>query len=46
MSLSLNELGDRVQAIAHAEAALKIREEIEDPRAEKVRRQLAEWKGG
>ncbi len=45
MALALDKLGQRQQAIAHAEAALKIYEQIEDPNAEKVRRQLTEWKG-
>ena len=45
MSLALDQLGDRARAIAHAEAALKIYEQIEDPRADKVRKQLAEWRG-
>ena len=44
MSLASDRLGDRTQAIAHAEAALKIREQIEDPKAEMVRKQLAAWK--
>ena len=35
----------RARAIALAEAALKIREEIEDPNAEMVHRRLAEWRG-
>jgi tetratricopeptide (TPR) repeat protein len=43
MSLALDQLGDRPHAIANAQAALKIYVEIEDPWAEKVRRQLAEW---
>jgi hypothetical protein len=37
-------LGERAQVIAHAKAALKIREAIEDPNAKMVRQQLAEWK--
>jgi tetratricopeptide (TPR) repeat protein len=45
MSLALDLLGDRAQAIANAESALAILERIEDPNVEKVRRQLAEWKG-
>ena len=44
MSLALDKLGDRAQAIAHAETALQIFERIEDPTAEKVRKQLAVWK--
>jgi tetratricopeptide (TPR) repeat protein len=43
MSLALDKLGERGQAIARAKAALKIREQSEDPRAEKVRKQLKEW---
>lgn len=38
-------LGDRTQAITYAEAALDIRQEIEDPRADKMRELLAEWRG-
>ena len=37
-------LGNRAEAISRAEAALKILEAIEDPRAAKVRAQLAEWR--
>jgi hypothetical protein len=40
MSLALDKLGERTQAIAHAETALKIFEAIEDPNAGKVREQL------
>jgi hypothetical protein len=43
MSLALHKLGDIAQAIECAKAALKIKEEIEDPRAENVRRKLQEW---
>ncbi len=43
MSLALDELGDRKNAIAYAETALSIREQIKDPNAAKVRRQLEEW---
>jgi hypothetical protein len=43
MSLSLDQLGNNAQAIEHARAALKIRDEIEDPRAENVKRKLQEW---
>ncbi len=46
MSPALDKLGERAQAIAHAEAALKIYEQIESPHAEKVRKQLAEWREG
>jgi tetratricopeptide (TPR) repeat protein len=44
MSLSLYQLGERTRALANAEAALRIYEEIESPSAEKVRRKLAEWR--
>jgi hypothetical protein len=40
----LDVLGDRRQAIDRAEAALQIREAIEDPNAAKVRAKLAEWR--
>jgi hypothetical protein len=43
MSLALDQLGERTQAIGCAQAALQIREAIEDPNAEKVRQQLAQW---
>jgi tetratricopeptide (TPR) repeat protein len=45
MSLALDKLGERERAIALAEAALRIYEQIEDPNAAKVRRQLAQWRG-
>ncbi|HVM91880.1 MAG TPA: tetratricopeptide repeat protein [Terriglobales bacterium] len=44
MSLALDELGDREKAIDYAEAALRIREDIADPNAEKVRSRLLEWR--
>ena len=44
MSLVLDKLGDREGAIKLAEASLKIREEIEDRSAPKVRKQLEEWR--
>jgi len=44
MSLALDQLGERAQAIQYAEQALAIREQIEDPRAAKVRAQLAAWR--
>ena len=43
MALALDKLDEHAKAIAQAEASLKIYEQIEDPRAEKVRQQLAEW---
>jgi tetratricopeptide (TPR) repeat protein len=45
-ALALEALGDRAQAISYAEAALPIYEQIESPAAERVRRKLAEWRGG
>jgi hypothetical protein len=42
--LALRKLGDRAQAIAHAEAALEIFEAIESPNAAKVRAALAQWR--
>jgi len=44
MSLAMNGLGQHQKAIELAEAALKVFEEIEDPRAVKVRSALEEWK--
>ena len=43
MSLGLDKLGERAKAIEHAREALAIYEQIEDPNAAKVRRQLAAW---
>ena len=45
-SQMLDRLGDRAQAIAQAKAALEIWEQIQDPRADKVRTQLAKWQEG
>jgi hypothetical protein len=45
MALAFESGGDRQQAIASAEAALAVREQIADPKAEQVRKQLIEWKG-
>ena len=42
---ALAALSDRVEAIARAEAALKIFEEIESPYAATARQALAEWRG-
>jgi len=42
--LTIDALGDRKEAIKLAEASLKIKEEIEDPSALKVRKQLEEWR--
>jgi len=41
----LYEQGDRQKAIECAEAALKIREAINDERAVTIRTRLNEWKG-
>ncbi len=43
MSLALDALGDRKEAVKLAEASLRIHEEIEDL-APKVRKQLEEWR--
>jgi hypothetical protein len=44
MSLIQYQLGERKQALANAEAGLRILEEIESPYAEYLRRELAEWR--
>jgi len=44
MSLSLDKLGERAQAITCAEQALMIYEQIEDPHAARMRAQLAKWR--
>ena len=43
LSLALDKLNQRPQAIDCAQKALQIFEQIESPKAEKVRQQLAEW---
>jgi hypothetical protein len=43
-SLALDALGDRPQAIAHAEMALQIFEQIESPYVDHVRRKLEQWR--
>jgi len=43
MSMALDQLGQRAQAIQHTEQALSIFEQIGDPNAEKTRAQLAAW---
>ena len=43
MGMALDKLGERAKAIEHARGALAILEQIEDPNAGKVRRQLEEW---
>ena len=42
-ALGFDELGRRQEAISGGQAALDIFEQIEDPNAEMVRRQLADW---
>ena len=42
-SQALDRLGDRPQAIAQAQAALEIWEQIKDPRIDEVNKQLREW---
>lgn len=44
MSLAVDKLGGRERAVQLANAALQIYEMINDPKAEKVRKQLQEWK--
>ncbi|HWX42052.1 MAG TPA: tetratricopeptide repeat protein, partial [Blastocatellia bacterium] len=44
LSLALDEIGNRAEAVKNAEASLEIREQVDDPLAEKVREKLAEWK--
>ncbi|HSE18742.1 MAG TPA: hypothetical protein VLB46_16920 [Pyrinomonadaceae bacterium] len=44
MSLALDQLGERREAIRHAEQAITIYEQIEDPYAAKVRAKLATWR--
>ena len=44
MSLALDQLGEHTQAIQHAEQALTIFDQIEDPNAAKVRAKLAAWR--
>jgi tetratricopeptide (TPR) repeat protein len=45
MGLVFYQLGDRAEAIANASVALKILEQIESPDVDRVRKQLAEWRG-
>ena len=42
-SLSLDQLGERAKAIANAEVALAVYEKLEDPNAERIRKQLDQW---
>lgn len=44
-ALALSQLGERAEAIARAEAGLKILEALEEPHAVKARAALAEWRG-
>jgi tetratricopeptide (TPR) repeat protein len=43
--LALDELGKRTDAVASAEAALQVLEEVEDPITGIVRKKLADWRG-
>ncbi len=43
LALALDKYGDRRQAVAQARTALELFEAAEDPSAELVRKQLAEW---
>jgi tetratricopeptide (TPR) repeat protein len=43
LALALDKYGDRRQAVAQARTALELFEAAEDPLAEMVRKQLAEW---
>jgi len=45
MSLALDKLGQRPEAIDRAKAALVIFEQIESPDAEKAWQKLSEWQG-
>ena len=45
MSLAFDKLCERDEAIDRIKSALDIFEQIESPRAEKVRLKLAEWQG-
>jgi tetratricopeptide (TPR) repeat protein len=45
IGLELNILGDQIKAVAYAEGALEIFEQIESPFAERARAILAEWRG-
>lgn len=44
MSLALDELGERNEAILRAEAAFEIYEAVENPNAGMVRKRLVEWR--
>jgi hypothetical protein len=46
LSVSLHKLREVTSAISHAEAALRIFKEIEDPHAEMVRQKVAQWRAG
>ena len=45
LSLVLDRIGQRPEAIAHAQESLKIYEQIEDPFAAEVQKQVEEWIG-
>jgi hypothetical protein len=44
ISLVLNGLGDRAEAIVHAEDAYEIYKKVESPHSKKVFDQLSEWR--
>jgi tetratricopeptide (TPR) repeat protein len=44
MGQALDKLGDRAQAVTHAEAALRLFEQVENPYSEIARKQLADWR--
>jgi tetratricopeptide (TPR) repeat protein len=46
LSSAVFALGDRAQAITHAQAALKMLESMKDPEADKVRRHLESYRSG
>ena len=43
-ALAWERLGDRSRAIEDAAAALALKEQIDDPSADRVRQQLAAWR--
>jgi hypothetical protein len=45
MSLALDKLGQKQEAIHNAKTALEIFEHIESPKAEEARRKLSDWQG-
>ncbi len=43
LGLTLDRLGDRAQAINHAQLALQIFDTIQHPKADKVQQHLVDW---